>query len=289
MIKGTVPGSYYFILFLIGIFLIISLVRTFQALKAYRDSKNTPTSKIRSAAQGFVELQGKQVAIEDQPCLSPLSFMPCTWYRYIIEEWVQREKSGSWELRHEESSSLPFLIQDDTGQCWVFPKEADFITDKTQVKYSSNGIPWYRNHDPHHKPGAWERFWVILSTIVVALLVRQTYRHREWFMSPGDFFYGLGLFRTHYPGKIAELQPLLQEAQQPALFAHNVRILKTADTLTQVPLNTLSHGTPNDPCTFLIANVPQNTIIIRERIRIGMLLLTDLVLLGGLVWLLTSS
>src|SRR6266542_4039224 len=50
-----------------------------------RQIEDIPTSKIASAAQGYVELLGRSVPIPDCPVLAPLSQLPCCWYRYTIE------------------------------------------------------------------------------------------------------------------------------------------------------------------------------------------------------------
>jgi len=277
MLKTTVPEQYYFVLALLIFFLILALVRTFQSLKAYRAVKHTPTSKIRSAAQGFVELIGKQSALHEAPQVSPLSFSPCTWYRYRIERWVQRGKNSYWETQHEENSNAPFLIQDDTGQCWVFPKGADCLTRTSIVKYSPDGRPWYENHSPRAKESSGQWLWRVLTMIVSSLLFQQCYRHREELMSPGDPFYGLGLFQSHYPGKNAALLLLLDEAKHPH-----------PDEATHLPLNTLSQGNPDNPCPFVIANSPQKKVITQERITLTLLTLVDLTLLAGLAYYITS-
>jgi len=55
---------------------------TRQRLRAMGD---TPTSRIASAAQGYVELRGLGKAMGGTPLLSPLTHLPCLWYRYKTE------------------------------------------------------------------------------------------------------------------------------------------------------------------------------------------------------------
>ncbi len=46
---------------------------------------DVPTSRIRSAAQGFVELYGVLEEGPEGPLQAPLTGKPCLWWRYRIE------------------------------------------------------------------------------------------------------------------------------------------------------------------------------------------------------------
>src|SRR5690606_9806630 len=59
-------------------------------LRTARTIEDTPTSKIRSAAQGYVELSGT-ASSTGETIAAPLSGTPCLWYRYTIERY---ERSG---------------------------------------------------------------------------------------------------------------------------------------------------------------------------------------------------
>ncbi len=51
-----------------------------------RMMEDMPRSKIRSAAQGFVELSGIQDPLEGTPLSAPLTGSACTWWDYKIEK-----------------------------------------------------------------------------------------------------------------------------------------------------------------------------------------------------------
>ncbi len=58
-------------------------------LRSWRENRlvaDTPTSRVRSAAQGYVELIGKGRLPAGIDNRAPLSKKPCTWWRYQIEE-----------------------------------------------------------------------------------------------------------------------------------------------------------------------------------------------------------
>jgi len=94
------------------------------ALRRRRAILDTPTSRIVSAAQGYVELRGVGQTLEGVPLTAPLSGMVCLWYRYRLEE-----RSGDeWKEVDSGASTSCFLINDGTGQCLVDPEGAEVLT-----------------------------------------------------------------------------------------------------------------------------------------------------------------
>src|SRR5690554_6778645 len=59
---------------------------------------DTPTSRIRSAAQGYVELVGVLRSGPVENLSAPLTGEPCLWWRYRIEEYRSNGKRSSWSL-----------------------------------------------------------------------------------------------------------------------------------------------------------------------------------------------
>lgn len=129
-------------------FLIVTVVASIISLYAFylmvkrhhitRLIENTPTSKIRSAAQGYVELNGKAQLMDGSTLLSPISTRACVWYRYKIEkEVIHRDSKGnvtrSWQLIKSARSDNVFLIEDETGRCIIDPDDADVVTTDKRV------------------------------------------------------------------------------------------------------------------------------------------------------------
>lgn len=90
---------------------------------------DTPTSKIASAAQGFVELQGRGQALDGTPLLSPLNQLPCLWYRYKIE----RKRGNDWKTEERATSSALFVLDDGSGHCTVDPEGAEVSPQHTET------------------------------------------------------------------------------------------------------------------------------------------------------------
>ncbi|MDD2655646.1 MAG: GIDE domain-containing protein [Candidatus ainarchaeum sp.] len=84
--------------------------------------KNTPTSKVRSAAAGLVELFGKAVCKDGMD--SPVSQRRCAFWR-IHGEYYQPGKHGGWRTILRKDSSTPFYLEDETGKMLIDPKGAE--------------------------------------------------------------------------------------------------------------------------------------------------------------------
>ncbi|MEK6563635.1 MAG: GIDE domain-containing protein [Candidatus Omnitrophota bacterium] len=98
----------------------------FTRLRRKRLIENIPTSTIRGMAMGLVELTGK--ARKVKTLRGPLSGFDCVAYRYLVERYERRGKSGSWvTIAKGDSFYCPFWIDDGTGRVLVAPQAAELI------------------------------------------------------------------------------------------------------------------------------------------------------------------
>jgi hypothetical protein len=104
---------------------LISLFAWLSALYRYRTIKDTPTSRIASAAQGYVELIGTGKNLDGAPVISNLTYLPCLWYRFIVE---QKNAKGEWTTHSRGESESPFLLYDGSATCVIDPTGAEIIT-----------------------------------------------------------------------------------------------------------------------------------------------------------------
>jgi hypothetical protein len=94
----------------------------FRLLARKRLLLSTPTSKIRSAALGLVEVNGMAAGPYTMP--APITGKPC--FLYHTTAWQQRDgKKEDWDKVADETLHLPFFIDDSTGQLLVEPLGAD--------------------------------------------------------------------------------------------------------------------------------------------------------------------
>ena len=106
--------------FCAGIYL---FVQGFRLLQRRHLILNTPSSKIRSAAMGMVEISGQAVGPYTMP--APITNRPCYYYRTLVWEWKREGRSRKWVKVAAECMHLPFFLDDNTGRVLVDPRGAD--------------------------------------------------------------------------------------------------------------------------------------------------------------------
>jgi hypothetical protein len=101
----------------------LSLISWVVVLRRMRAFTDTPTSVIASAAQGYVELRGRGKRLDGLPLLTPLTNLPCLWYRYHVE----RRRGDKWVMESRDESDASFVIDDGSGVCVVDPVGAEIL------------------------------------------------------------------------------------------------------------------------------------------------------------------
>lgn len=149
----------------------------FVLISRARLMEDTPTSLIRSAAQGYVELSGHARLLPGPPIVSPLSDTSCAWWSYRVQERERNGKDNQWRTIEEETSGELFLLADTTGECIVDP---DYASVTPSVSRSWGG-PVQR---PHRPPDGMN--WLSFGN----------YRYSEKLILLGDPIYATGWFRT---------------------------------------------------------------------------------------------
>lgn len=167
---------------------VASLVGLYFALRNLiraRIIEDTPTAKIRSAYQGYVELAGQAQLLDGVPIISPLTGSQCCWYRYTIEA----NESKDWRTVEHGLSDNLYLLRDETGECIIDPEGAEVSPTDRSVWYGHNQKPEERNP---------RRFRLNQGSglKLIASPVRGRYRYTEECIYPGDRLYVIGLFKT---------------------------------------------------------------------------------------------
>lgn len=104
---------------------LVSLIAWVSTLQRRRTVADTPTSRIASAAQGYVELSGQGKPLDYPPLLSQLTTLPCLWYRYRVEE---RSGNDEWKTVSSGESEVSFILDDGSGRCVVDVENAEILT-----------------------------------------------------------------------------------------------------------------------------------------------------------------
>ena len=180
-VRNSPSDEFWFWAIGLTIAAIISFFIAFHNLHKKRTIEDIPTSKIRSAAQGYLELIGYGHMMEGQPIIAPLTGTHCTWYRFSVEEKVKRNNRTDWKTIRKGISDELFLIRDETGECVIDPEGAHVVVNSKDV--------WYGNEiTPMRKPLATKsRFFSITSG---------RYRYTEQRLEEATPLYAIGLFKT---------------------------------------------------------------------------------------------
>ena len=178
---GTAIG-WVFCLTAIGVISLFAWSANFRRSRVVSD---TPTSRVASAPQGYVELYGKAKLHPGRVMVSPASQRACVWYRYLVEQKI----GDKWQRVDGGMSNETFLLDDGTGQVVIDPDCAEIIT--------SDRRSW--------RDG--------------------TLRYKEWLLTPVNKVYALGELRTEGGGATdldttGDLTALLAQwkADKPALL-----------------------------------------------------------------------
>ena len=94
-------NDFWFWLVTLGVAVITGGVAALRSLRIARLIEDTPTSRIRSAAQGYVELSGRGLPLQGTANLAPLTQRPCVWWRYRISRRAEDGDSNSRRQRWE--------------------------------------------------------------------------------------------------------------------------------------------------------------------------------------------
>ncbi len=258
---------------ILSVMSLVSLFAWMSALRRLRIVRDTPTSKISSAAQGYTELIGQGKQFSEAPLFSKYSQLPCLWYRYHVE---RKGSDNKWHTEERGESDQPFLLDDGSGRCVVDPAGAEVLTTHKDTWLDGD------------------------------------YRYTEWRLIGMDTIYAIGQFRTFGGSSVRldmneEVRNVLAEWKQnmPELHqrfdlnndgqldmqewmlarkaAQREAEKRMAAERAQPDVNYLVR--PEDGRLFLISNLPQNKLERRYWFWSWAHLAIFFGALGGVAWL----
>ena len=164
--------EFWFHALIVTVLAVAGFYFAFAFFKRARIIEDTPTSKIRSAAQGYVELVGVGNTLEGPAIVAPLTKTPCTWYRYKVEKLGDKND----HVVDSGTSEDLFVLIGETGRCVIDPEGAIVTPTVKRV--------WYGPHSG--ETGSNSSFGGL----------SRRYRFTEERIHPGDSLYAIGLFRS---------------------------------------------------------------------------------------------
>ena len=257
---------------------------------------DTPRSRVRSAAQGYVELGGRAHLAPKVVNCSPLTGRSCVWWLYRIERSNLGNRGNRWEVVDRGVSTEIFMIEDETGSCLVNPQNADVRPAETTVWYGAEAWP----------TGGF-------AAGRTALFGNRDYRYTEHRIVEAEFVNVIGDFRTvggvqsaddtgavmqllsewkqDQPGLLRRFDTnhdgvLSQSEWELARAAARAKIEQQLPPPSEAKLNVLMH--PQDHRPFLIASVDLHQLARRSRVAAAGLTVAFLVAVGTLARLLLS-
>ena len=280
-VAGLSDGEFWIITLLLTGLAVAAFYGIFRFIHRLRIIEDTPTSKVRSAVQGYVELIGHGELMPGTPIVGPLTGTTCTWYDYKVEKKVEHydSKGGrrtSWQTIRSGTSDELFFLKDDTGECVIDPEGAEVTPSKTDVWYGSSAD------------------WSLMApTRRGGIFHSGRYRYTEKRMQPADPLYAIGLFKSvggaqELPNTQEEVKALLNQwkKNQSGLLKHfdtngdgqidmneweKVRktarkvVLKQQGERMQGPVNHVLSKPENSRRPFILSVLPQDSMVMRYR------------------------
>jgi len=310
------PGKFWIFVGILTALAGVCFYVGFAYLRRARIIEDTPTAKIRSAAQGFVELNGTAVTDPENPIVSPLTDSDCCWYRYEIE----KKSDKNWHSVEKGSSEHPFIVEDETGRCIVLPKGAEVTATDRSI--------WYgKSRQPENRNPSRERVRMSVGGLNVQVnsgfnsqfktgFSFTQYRYTEERIYAGDLIYALGHFRSlderdHHRARselTSEILKFWKQDQQRMLDRFDAdgdgkidamewdKARETAgqiarDKHDKIRENQVMHTLSKSPVKghpFLLSSLPEFNLVKRYRIWSRILLAAFLGSSFGVFFLLTN-
>jgi hypothetical protein len=173
------PAHFTAVAVFAGAFAAFALWRFLVRLRRDRLVGDTPTARLRSAAQGYVKVNGRALSAGTAPFAAPLTGRPCVWWSYEIAREDRDENQRSWEIIESASSIELFALEDEGARCLVGPVRAEITPTARNVWYGKTERP--AGPPPERAP----------------LLRAGPWRYTEQLISAGSQLCVMGELRSH--------------------------------------------------------------------------------------------
>ena len=255
---------------------LVSLFAWYSALHRLRAISGTPTSRIGSAAQGYVELIGRGRP-GNTPLISKLRVLPCLWYRWKVE---QRNAKNQWSTLDKGESSDYFVLRDDSGECVVDPEQAEIVTKHCDSWTAGDYryTEWKLIQDDYlYVIGEFKTVGGSNTTITHEELVKQVLS--EWKMDNENLIKRFDLDNNG----VLDMQEWMLARSAAKREAEKRLNEARAEPDTNFMLK------PHDGRLFLISNLDQDKLALRYKLWAWAHIVILFGALGGLTWLLQQS
>jgi len=183
---------------LFGISSMLGLLAWLGNLKFYRSLHDTPTSRIASAAQGYVKLDGYVDAFPDRILNSPITGTECVWYRCSVPGGIKHGIETS-------ESDAPFLLVDGEGQgqCVIEPAGAEVFTHR-RSEWREAEESLLRSKSERQQPESGVKPNLVYVDPAQLSAGDRSDHFEEWLLLPGDPLLAMGYFIS---GEVSHQEP----------------------------------------------------------------------------------
>ena len=161
----------------------------YQAQTSDRRYAHCARALVRSAPQGYIELQGSAELMDGDPLYAPLFGRLCTWYQFRVERrethYDNGKRRSSWATLEQGTSDDLFYLADITGSCAIDPEGAT-------VTPTHRNIWSGRSQTPSRYDAADASWWAPGMGRMGG-----QYRYTERRIDAGHAIYAIGDFITH--------------------------------------------------------------------------------------------
>jgi len=273
---------------IVTVIAIIAFIRMARWWSHARMIEDVPTSRVRSASQGYVELVGHARMMDGPVIFSPLSKKSCVWYSYKIEEKVKTYDSNGrsktyWKVVKQETSEELFLLEDETGRCVIDPDDADVITTNKRTWYKRTVSPPRRyteelilDNEPIYSIGLFK---------TVANVDRQKHKEqvhhllREWKNDPNHL---LHRFDTNRDGELS-----LEEWELARLAAQR-QVKRELGSMEKLEQLSVLKNSPHKNQGFIISTTPEDALISHYKTRALLAMLAFFISGSFAVWMINT-
>jgi hypothetical protein len=140
IVHGT-PPNFALLAAGAGAFAAVALWRFLVRLRRDRMVGDTPTARLRSAAQGYVKVNGRAQPAGPAPFAAPLTDRQCVWWSYEIAHEEKDDDERSWKVIESAASVDLFALEDEGARCLVGPVRAEITPTAKNVWYGQSDRP----------------------------------------------------------------------------------------------------------------------------------------------------
>jgi E3 Ubiquitin ligase len=163
--------GYWLVAALAGVLAVAAIVACLARLRRNTFITDTPLVRMRSAAQGYVRVEGRAESPPGEDLRSPLTGRRCVWWDYRVESREENEKGqAQYRMIEQATSVTPFVLTDADGECLIGPVGAD-VTATSNDRWSG------MSRHPAGPPP---------TRSILDLVGTDDYRYHERLITPGS-------------------------------------------------------------------------------------------------------